>query len=97
MAKQIKMPKHAVGRIITTKSAFGSHSDMIVPCDDPRIKDLKLTEEEVICKDDAGYYITKKEYINSGLADPNRYGGPESRKLFQTLTESTNNETANTI
>lgn len=85
MARHFKVPKHITGRIITTKSAYGSHSNMIVSCEDPMLQSLNLKENEVVCKDDEGPYITDKTYIDSGLADPNRYGRPESRKLFNYL------------
>jgi hypothetical protein len=82
MAKHFKIPKHNTGRNITTKSAFGSHSNMIISCEDPICKNITLQENQVLCKDDDGIYLTDKSYIDSGLADPNRYGRPESRKIF---------------
>jgi len=30
-------------------------------------------ECEVVCKDDRGYYITYKNRLDNGLADPKRY------------------------
>lgn len=101
MARQFKLPKHITGRIITTKSAYGSHSNMIVPCEDPILQNIKLQDNQVICKDDDGMYLTEKHYIDSGLADPNRYGRPESRKIFGLLDNTNeqeyNDETANAI
>lgn len=79
MARKYNIPKHVVGRNITTKTAFGSHSDMVVSCDDPKIQTLKIGDDQIICKDDAGYYITQKNRIDSGLADPNRYGNDKAR------------------
>jgi hypothetical protein len=79
MAKKYNIPKHTVGKIITTKSAFGSHSEMIVSCEDPHIQILKIDDDQVICKDDTGYYITNKNRIDSGLADPNRYASQKAR------------------
>lgn len=66
MSKKYKSgPKHETGRTITTKSAYGSHSDMIVE---------ELPSGKVVCKDDDGLYVTTLDRIDSGLADPNRYG-----------------------
>ena len=31
--------------------------------------------ERVVCKDDKGYYMTYKNRLDNGLADPNRYSG----------------------
>jgi len=52
------------GRSLTTKSWFGSHTDMVVE---------ELEDGEVICKDDRGTYTTYKTRLDNGLADPNRY------------------------
>lgn len=82
MAKRYVAPKHSVGKILTTKTAFGSTSDMIVACDDPAIQSITIAPDEVICKDDHGFYITNVNRINSGLADPNRYANPSSRSKF---------------
>jgi hypothetical protein len=85
MARKFNIPKHVVGRNISTKTAFGSHSDMIVSCEDPAIQSLKIDDNQIICKDDTGYYITEKNRIDSGLADPNRYASINARKNFQPL------------
>jgi hypothetical protein len=85
MARKFNIPKHVVGRNISTKTAFGSHSDMIVSCEDPAIQSLKIDDNQIICKDDTGYYITEKNRIDSGLADPNRYASINARKIFQPL------------
>lgn len=62
---------HDTSRVYTTKTPFGSHVEMIVQ--DVSEFDISLKNNEVICKDDSGYYITLKSRIDSGLADPNRY------------------------
>ena len=41
---------------------------------------LTLGEDEVLCRDDTHYYITNKNRLDTGLADPNRYGKKD--KLF---------------
>jgi hypothetical protein len=71
MRKTSSSKRHDCGRVYTTKSFFGSHADMIV--DDISVFDIQLKENEVICKDDGGYYVTLKNRIDTGLADPNRY------------------------
>jgi hypothetical protein len=72
MAKKLKLPKHSTGRTITTKSPYGSHSEMIVQ-DKEILKTFEISVEQVLCKDDEGYYVTQANRIDSGLADPNRY------------------------
>jgi hypothetical protein len=84
--KYYKAPIHQVGTIITTKTAFGSHSDMIV--DMSNYKSVQLGENEVICKDDKGFYVTSKNRIDSGLADPNRYSSTKARILLEQAQES---------
>ena len=56
--------RHVTGNSITTKSWFGSHSEMVVE---------ELSNSKVVCEDDSGKYITTKSMLDSGLADPNRY------------------------
>ena len=56
--------RHVTGTSVTTKSWFGSHSDMVVE---------EINEEEVMCEDQHGRYKTLKTRLDSGLADPNRY------------------------
>lgn len=82
MAKKYIAPKHNTGKVLTTKTAFGSTSDMIVQCEDPSIQNIVLEQNEVICKDDYGLYITNTNRIDSGLADPNRYANPLARSKF---------------
>ena len=55
--------RHVTGSDITTKSCFGSHSDMIVE---------ELDDGRVVCEDDRGKYITYANRIDNGLADPRR-------------------------
>ena len=92
MAKRYSAPKHVVGRQITTKSAFGSHSDMVVSCEDQNIQTIKIGDAQIICKDDAGYYITEKCRIDSGLSDPNRYANEKARFFPQALDTETPKE-----
>jgi hypothetical protein len=92
MARKYNIPKHAVGRTITTKSAFGSHAEMIVGCEDVNIQTFKIDDDQIICKDDTGYYITDKNRIDSGLADPNRYANQKSRFFPQEVDTVTSKE-----
>lgn len=73
MAKKIvKIPKHQTGRTITTKTPYGSTSDMIVT-DEEILKKVAVADSCVLLKDDDGYYITNKNRVDSGLSDPLRY------------------------
>jgi hypothetical protein len=86
MAKKIFKPRsHETGTIITTKTAYGSTSDMIVDLNNYQ-ETLSLNENEVVCKDDRGFYITVKNRIDNKTADPNRYANEKARV---TLTEKT--------
>lgn len=69
-----RQQQHVTGRTITTKSLFGSHTDMVVT-DEEELKEsgLLASEGQVVCKDDKGYYVTIKKRLDSGLADPSRY------------------------
>lgn len=70
--KYYKAPKHSTGRVITTKTPYGSTSDMIVT-DQEILKKISISEFCVLLHDDDGYYITNKNRIDTGLADPLRY------------------------
>lgn len=73
MAKKIiKVPKHQTGRVITTKTPYGSTSDMIVT-DEEVLNKVTIAEDCILLKDDDGYYITSKNCIDNGLSDPLRY------------------------
>tara|TARA_Y100001938_G_C8024956_1_gene397467 strand:- start:188 stop:424 length:237 start_codon:yes stop_codon:yes gene_type:complete len=75
--------KHEAGKKITTPSWFGSHTSMVV--DHTKIetknKDMELSGEKVVCQDDLGYYITEKNRLDNGLADPNRYSNSKRMVL----------------
>jgi hypothetical protein len=80
MAKKIfKLPQHNTGRVITTKSHFGSHSNMVVDHTAVSGISITLSDNEVLCQDDSGYYVTEKNRIDSCLADPNRYANENKR------------------
>lgn len=95
MAKNfIKPRKHETGRTITTKSAYGTHSNMLVT-DEEVLKRLHFDEFEtvqlVLAQDDEGYYITRKDRVDSGLADPNRYASQYREEMNSTILEALGN------
>lgn len=65
--------KHDVGIIKSGKSPYGSHKEMIISDDT-----VVLNNDEVLCSDENGVYKTKLSYIDSGLADPNRWSNRRS-------------------
>ena len=75
--KTIKPRNHDSGSVITTKTSFGSDSSMII--DLSEFNSFTLQDTEVVCKDDRGFYLTTKDRIDSGLADPNRYSNSKAR------------------
>lgn len=60
--------QHDVGLVITTKSPYGTHKEMLT--DDHT---FVLQDGEVCAKDDKGLYITKKSHVDNGMADPYRF------------------------
>jgi hypothetical protein len=85
MAKKVLKKQHESGKSLSTKSFFGSHSSMVVDHLEYIVpetnKPVYLFPDEVLCKDDEpGFYITYKNRIDSGLADPQRYSSTR-RKL----------------
>ena len=83
MAKKIFKPRlHDSGTIITTKTPFGSTSDMIVDLSLHSLIEgghIVIQPNEVVCKDDKGFYITTTNRIDTGMADPNRYANSKAR------------------
>lgn len=65
-------------RTISTPSSYGSHSSMIVDIDS-EAKNHNVPKDKVICQDERGYYVTYKNRIDNGLADPCRYACPLCR------------------
>ena len=51
-------------------------------------KEISINTEDVVCKDDRGFYITKRNRIDSGLADPNRYNNTKNRISLEELEPS---------
>lgn len=84
MARKLFKPRqHESGSIVTTKTHYGSDSNMIV--DLSQYKSISINADEVVCKDDRGFYITKKNRINSGLADPSRHSDEKARITLEEL------------
>lgn len=67
--------QHDTSKVITTKTPYGSHLEMIV---DKAEFDVIIGDNEVFCEDEKGFYVTLKNRIDSGLADPNRYASRKS-------------------
>jgi hypothetical protein len=87
MAKNfVKQRKHDSGRTITTKTAYGTDSSMIVT--DPKIvSQVDLEDGFALCKDDEGYYVTKTSNIDNNFADPYRNWQPTRDKFIQTIVD----------
>jgi len=84
MARKLFKPRqHESGSIVTTKTHYGSDSTMIV--DLSKYKPISINADEVVCKDDRGFYITKKNRIDSGLADPSRHSDEKARITLEEL------------
>ena len=73
--------RHQTGNSVTTPTWFGSHASMVVDHSEVQIgdTDVKLSEHQVLCEDDNGYYVTEKKKLDNGLADPNRYSNRRFR------------------
>lgn len=69
--------KHTI-RNIETPTPYGSHSSMVVDIDN-QAKGHNVPKDKVICKDEKGYYVTYKNRIDNGMADPCRYACPLCR------------------
>lgn len=62
-------------------SPFGSHLSMVDLEETAKLNDPNL----VVLKDNAGFYVTERNRLDSGLADPNRYG---KRTMFRRINEN---------
>ena len=65
-------------RVVTTPSAYGSHSSMIVNIEE-EAKGHNVPKDKIICQDEKGFYVTYKNRIDNGLSDPCRYACPLCR------------------
>ena len=58
-------------------SQYGSHSSMI------DVEETKLLSPELVAlRDEHGLYVTLRNRLDTGLADPNRYEVGRLQKLF---------------
>lgn len=90
MARQIGTGrKHETGRTITTKTAYGISSDMIVT-DAEILSKVQVPSHCVLVQDDMGYFIVNKERVDDGLACPFRYDmeyrNSSNAKIMEKLT-----------
>lgn len=86
MAKVFKTPKHTTGRIISTKTPYGSTSDMIVT-DQEILKKIRVADNCILLQDDDGFYITNKSRVDSGLSDPLRYCESFRKVMSENITQ----------
>ena len=88
MTRQIRTgKKHETGRTITTKTPYGTTSEMVVT--DENLRGLfSLDVSQVLVKDDEGYYYTSVSRVDSGLADPNRYNSSLRDQINFTINTS---------
>jgi hypothetical protein len=81
--------KHQTGRTITTKTAYGISSDMVVT-DQDTLSKVHVPEHCVLVHDDMGYFIVNKERVDDGLACPFRYDieyrNNSNQKIMEKLT-----------
>ena len=70
MVRRSGTQRYETGKAITTQSVYGSHTSMVVS---PEEHNVELQDNEVVCQDDIGLYVTTEDRIDSGLADPRRY------------------------
>jgi hypothetical protein len=90
MARQIGAgKKHETGRTITTKTAYGISSDMVV-ADQDILSKVNVPEHCVLVYDDMGYFIVNKERVDDGLACPFRYDTMFRERSNQTILEKIN-------
>jgi len=99
MTQQLKQKREEVKVTkIETPSLYGSHSSMIVPGKilvdtfhrtQPTGNDKKLLpfDKCFLLQDERGYYMTDATRLDTGLADPNRYGNPDARVPIKAITD----------
>lgn len=81
MARSVKAGKTGIKQKkdkfeVTFPSRYGSHATMVVDLEGDEagkafLGDRVLAEDEVLCKDEQ-YYVTFKNRLDTGAADPNR-------------------------
>ena len=73
-----KAPQHNTGQTITTKSHFGSHSNMIIDHTALSGININISKDEVVCRDDSGYYVTNKNRIDNRVENLEWLTKPEN-------------------
>ena len=92
MAKNfIKPRKHETGRTITTKTAYGITSDMLVT-DSHIVSKIPIGVDSILVKDDIGYFIVDKNRLDDGLACPQRYDASFREKSNNFIMEKMNEQ-----
>jgi hypothetical protein len=81
--------KHETGRTITTKTAYGISSDMVVT-DETILSKVNVPDYCVLVYDDMGYFIVNRERVDDGLACPFRYDTMFRERSNQTILEKIN-------
>ena len=90
MARQMRTrKKHETGRTITTKTAYGISSDMVVT-DETILSKVNVPDYCVLVYDDMGYFIVNRERVDDGLACPFRYDTMFRERSNQTILEKIN-------
>lgn len=81
MADKAKyMKKLEQGSKYPFPSQFGSHASMV-----DQEKTVKLGQDNLVaCLDEYGVYVTEKNRLDSGCADPNRFKESRLDNLFRT-------------
>lgn len=68
--KSLSHKRYDTSKSISGPSPYGSHAEFVV---DHSGFDLKLDDKQVLCQDERGYYVTYRDRIDNGAADPNRW------------------------
>ena len=90
MARQMRTgKKHETGRTITTKTAYGISSDMVVT-DETILSKVNVPDYCVLVYDDMGYFIVNRERVDDGLACPFRYDTMFREKSNEKIMEAIN-------
>ena len=72
-------------------SRYATHASMVDKDMTEKMNDLCAlfnVPKMVVCKDEHGFYITEKNRVDSGIADPNRYANSAARKIPEGLVDN---------
>lgn len=90
----VKIRKHETGRSITTKTPYGTTSDMLVK-DEEILSKVAVPDGFLLVSDDRGYYFASKNALDNGLADPVRYSESVRDSMNFQIMEQMNVEKTN--